>query len=560
MVLDDGVYIVCNFAPNALLDTYVSMDIEESLYQLNNKQTMNRTVRTLLGLLTVGLVALTSCKKDNQEPKKNEGSTYVSVAINLQSSLRAGDSDDKEFNYKGTWNGKDAIETVDVYVVGNGEVSYGQYQANDFKINKATDGDNISIKPNKAILTTPGAKKIYALINAPKAITETLEKSMPAHFNEAYAKAVETMKTADVARANGDKEDLIMMSNADECKIDVEDGVSKEDAKQGPKNLAKVNVKRVVARVILTTTKPSYEIKLEDGTVLGTISDITYAVAQGEKAFYISQQKNEAGSIITPGYDFLPLVDAANPSKLTNYADQAKIYDYSDLHATVTTPRPALVADNLKEALEIGKKSLESSAFIFEASHPFGENGQTIADYSGGFRRGNTPYVLVRTKFTPNLDLFYNDYQRQQFEKGDGSFYRGEDGLFYAKNRTVNPKVGQTVVPKQKYTKFEAGKVLYHVFVNPDDVLKTLDAPAYRNNIYHISVTGFKTLGLNWNPLYPEDPDTPDQKNPDPKPKDDPNTPPYVPGDKNTPKETYLAVEVNVVPWNVHSYGIELSL
>ena len=521
---------------------------------------MNRTVRTLLGLLTIGLVALTSCKQDRTEPQKNEGSTYVSVAINLQSSLRAGDSsDDKEFNYKGTWNGKDAIETIAVYVVGDGSVSYGQYTMADFNIVKATDDTNITIKPNKAILTKPGTKKVYALINAPEEITKMLEKSMPTHFNEAYAKAVENMTTAQVARPNAAKEDLIMMSNAAECEVNIEDGATEEEAIQGTKNLAKVNVKRVVARVILTTTKPSYEIKLQDGTVLGTISDITYAVAQGEKAFYISQQKNKAGSIITPGYSFLPAVDPADKSKLTNYAEQEKTYDYSDLRTTVTTPRPALVAESLTEALEIGKKSLESSAFIFEASHKFGEARQTIADYSGDFRRGNTPYVLVRTKFTPDDNAFYNEYQRNLFKKGDGTFYRGEDGLFYARNKPFRSKNG-THVPEQKYTKFEAGKVLYHVFVNPDDVLKTLDAPAYRNNIYHISVTGFKTLGLNWNPLYPEDPDTPDQKNPDPKPKDDPNTPPYVPGDFNTPKETYLAVEVNVIPWNVHSYDIELSL
>lgn len=525
---------------------------------------MNRTVRTLLGLLTIGLVALTSCKKDEKEPQKNEGTTYVSVAINLQSSLRAGDSgDDKEFNYKGTWNGKDAIETIAVYVVGDGSVSYGQYTMADFKIDKATDDTNITIKPKNAILTKPGTKKVYALINAPEEITKMLEKSMPTHFNEAYAKAVENMTTAQVARANAAKEDLIMMSNAAECKIDVEDGVSKEDAKQGPKNLATVNVKRVVARVILTTTKPSYDIKLQDGTVLGTISNITYAVAQGEKAFYISQQKNKAGSIITPGYSFLPAVNPADKSKLTNYEDQAKVYDYSDLRYTVDNPRAALVAENLTAALEIGKKSLESSAFIFEASHMFGGAGQTITDYTGGFRRGNTPYVLVRTKFTPADNAFYNDYQKGLFQKAghNGTFYRGEDGLFYVDIRTKDRpgKVIERNVPSQKYTKFEAGKVLYHVFVNPDNVAKTLDAPAYRNNIYHISVTGFKTLGLNWNPLYPEDPDTPDQ-NPDPKPKDDPNTPPYVPGDFNTPKETYLAVEVNVIPWNVHTYEITLSL
>lgn len=250
---------------------------------------MNRAVTILLGFLTIGLVALTSCKKDDKEPQKNEGTTYVSVAINLQSSLRAGTgTTDDEFNLKGTWNGKDAIETVAVYVVGDGSVSYGQYTMADFKIVKAADDTNITIKLKNAILTKPGSKKIYALINAPAEITKMLEMSMPAHFNKAYAKAVENMTTAQVARANGEKEDVIMMSNADECKIDVEDGVSKEEAIQGTKNRAKVNVKRVVARVILTTTKDTYPIELEDGTMLGTISNITYAVAQGEKAFYIS--------------------------------------------------------------------------------------------------------------------------------------------------------------------------------------------------------------------------------------------------------------------------------
>ena len=114
--------------------------------------------------------------------------------------------------------------------------------------------------------------------------------------------------------------------------------------------------------------------------------------------------------------------------------------------------------------------------------------------------------------------------------------------------------------PTQKYTEYVKGKVLYYAFVNPDKVKKTLDAPAYRNNIYHISVKGFKTIGTNWNPLYPEDPDTPNPNNPDPKPKGDPNTPPYTPGDKNTPDETYMAVDVTVIPWNVHSYTIPLQI
>ena len=65
---------------------------------------------------------------------------------------------------------------------------------------------------------------------------------------------------------------------------------------------------------------------------------------------------------------------------------------------------------------------------------------------------------------------------------------------------------------------------------------------------------------MNWNPLYPEDPDTTDPKNPDPKPKDDPYVPPFTPNDLNSQKETFMAVDVTVTPWNVHSYDIELTL
>ena len=80
---------------------------------------MNRTVRTLLGLLTIGLVALTSCKKDQKEPHQNEGTTYVNVAISIPTGLRAtpGKDDGDEYNTKGKWNGKDAIEDITVYVV-----------------------------------------------------------------------------------------------------------------------------------------------------------------------------------------------------------------------------------------------------------------------------------------------------------------------------------------------------------------------------------------------------------------------------------------------------------
>lgn len=509
--------------------------------------------KTLLMCAIVGLIALTSCKNDPKEsPKQNEGLTYVGVSISMQSNMRAGKED---FNPKGTWNGKDDIETISVYVVDRTSVSFGDYTKADFTVTKASDGSNIVITPQKAISTTAGEKQIYVLLNAPEQITQYLKKSIPNEFTAAYAKAVNIISANQAARSNSTKEDVIMMTNSALYKLNVEDGVTQEQAMAttGAKNRANVTVQRVVARVLLTTTQETYSINYSDGTPMGTISDITWAVAQGEKFLYLTQQE-EGGLIKTPAYDIVPVKDSSSPEKLTaeSYAALEKNYDYSDLH---TNPkRKALTATDLNEALKIGKKSLESSAFMFEASHPFGNAGEDIFTYTGKFYRSNTPYILVRALFVPSVfaDGNASDYHKNQ------TFYKGENGRFYLKKESVTDASKGGVEGQKIYT-YENGKVLYYAFVNPDNIMKTLNAPVYRNNIYHVSVKGFKTIGTNWNPLYPEDPNTPNPKNPDPKPSDDPE-PPIKPGDHNTPKETYMAIDINVIPWNVHSHEIDLSV
>ena len=531
---------------------------------------MNRTVRILLGLLTIGLVALTSCKKENQEPKKNEGSTYANVSISIQSDMRAGGDDDKEHHYLGQWNGKDAIESIAVYIVDNTTISSGDYDQTKFDITAAAaDGStNISITPKEAILTTPGVKSVYVLINADAKIKALLDAAAtPFAFKQAYAAAVKVITAQEAAKANASNEDVIMMTNSKEYTLTVEEGVTKAEAEAttSPKNRASVQVKRAVARVLLTTTEEEYTVNFKNGDKMGTIKNITYAVAQGEKTLYLTQKTElvDAKNIIkTPAYDFLPEKDATKPEKLTltSYQGMYKYYDYSDLVETAKAgkARKALKATDLTTALQIGAQSLTQSAFMFEASHKFGDVDNT------GFRRANTPYVLVRTTFVPAK---FADGDAATYTEGT-TFYRGENGLFYLDKANVTDET-KGGVKNQKYYTYVDGKALYYAFVNPDNAEKTVNAPAYRNNIYHISVTGFKTIGMTWNPLFPEDPDNPGtigddptpgtSKNPDPKPADDP-VPPITPGETNTPKETFMAVDITVIPWNVHTYNIDLTI
>ena len=135
---------------------------------------MNRIVRTLLGLLTIGLVALTSCKKEPEKPQ-NEGTTYANVSISVQTDMRAGG--DHDFGRSIKWNGKDAIKTISVYIVDNATISSGDYDESKFTITKATDRTNISITPKEAILTTPGKKSVYVLINADAKIKKYLDEA-----------------------------------------------------------------------------------------------------------------------------------------------------------------------------------------------------------------------------------------------------------------------------------------------------------------------------------------------------------------------------------------------
>ena len=377
----------------------------------------------------------------------------------------------------------------------------------------------------------------------------------------------------EAAKADASGNDVILMTNATSPAVKtIEDGVTEEQAKQGTKNLIQIPVQRAVARVLLTVSQEEYEITRADGVKLGKIKNITYAVAQGEKSFYLTQQRENpssaAGSrgiVKTPGYSIVPRVDGRTGQfDNRSYQKMEQYYDYSDLIETAESgkARKAIKADDVSDALKIGAQSLKQSAFIFENTHKHGD--YDIVDYKGKYRRGNTAYVLVRATFVPYDDAFADKalYPGQHYQEGT-TFYVGENGaLYHTSDNATNSKIsGAGGVKGQKVSEYTNGKVLYYAIVNPDNTERPLNAPVYRNNIYHISVKGFKKIGVNWNPLFPEDPNTTNPKNPDPKP-NNPNepVPPIKPEDNNSIKETFMAVSVSVIPWDVHSYDIELTI
>ncbi|MBR8764633.1 Minor fimbrium subunit Mfa1 [Porphyromonas levii] len=525
-----------------------------------------------IGALALALImGVSSCKNEKMGPEPTaEGNTFASVRIALDgASLRSND-----YNYVGEWGGQDVIERVAVYMVDNNVVSTGFYSKADFTITPASaNGTQITITPKKAIKTTEGNKDIYVLINGTSDVETKLAQSVGTAFEEAYAKVAMALKnegsktvavstSADkIAKVNSKGYDEILMTNGEKASLDVQPNITETatlDAAAGDvtKNRLTVEVKRAVARVMVTTKADTYTITEKgSGATLGTISDIHWVLGQGEASLYLMQKS----TLETPNYNFVTS-SKVDPTS-NDYKNAVGKYDYSGLwrgkdNAGIKGIKADVRADGVYTDITPLVPGQVKGEFILPTTHKIDADREAT-----GYRKGNTPYVLVRAKFTPAV---YAD-EGEDATQADGTFYYGlTTHKFYKNiNSVTNPEKGGVV--GQGNRKYEAGKVIYWAWVNPDktDPTQWLNSPVLRNNIYHISISGFKTLGWNWNPLVPNNPDDPNNPtNPDPDPDpDDPNDPdPVDPDDPLSTPETWMSVDMKVLPWKVHSYSVELGI
>ena len=534
----------------------------------------------LAGALALGLGFTACTDNDPAEDALTEGNTHVSVSLKLAMApgTRALPSD---YNEVGKWAGRDVIQSVVIYVVGE-EVNKGAYDIDDFTINYGTDASATTLTPINAIKTTAGKKKIYALINGTTEITTKLNSAIAANFDAEY-KAALTLDNTGVATSGvktsaeklvvltSDKEAIVMTNTPqtpngvfETIELDVKPNISADDAKSVTSpNRASLFVERSVARAMVTQQKETtetYEVKNADQKkTIGVVSDVKWVLAQGENSLYI-QQKTD---YVTPAYDYVPKTDADYWIGVT-----ASQYDYSGLYEGYAaapgfggTTVPALSAYTKlnagNQAAVLASLNLDANAvngkFILPTTHEY--------DAAGAYyKKGNTAYVLVRAKFTP---VAFAD--NLPYTPGD-DFWLGENGKFYTKGaNALDAATGG--VPNQKAARYVGGKVLYYAWLNPDVNPDWYNSPVIRNNVYHIHINGFKNIGTNWNPLFPEDPDTPNPKNPDPKPEKpvgpgEPEEPknPIDPKEPLTNKDTWMSVDVTVIPWTVHSYDVDLGI
>lgn len=563
----------------------------------------------------------TACSSDDLNVKpgtevNQKATTYMSVSFELPSanSTRAADDkqdeNDPEFNNVGKWAGKDKIEKVNIYVFNNTGILEAAPSYNDTQLavtQVSTGADKAKVTPNSAFKVTPGQKTVYVVVNPTNAaetlLNATVNTTTLATFKEAYessnlAFTKSSFRTSEyttgdetnageIAKVDNDK-DIILMTGASVTKT-IDDNVSANEAVSGAKNRVDLEVQRAVARVYVTSKAATYNVAGIDpatGNVANdaaTISDLTYVVAQGENKLYFLQKAGDptttGAAFTTPAFNQVPSTDDYWTSNFqTSYNTVGQHYDYSGLWKNTATGKSkgvsvtSLSGSALSDVTGDLNTKLKGE-FVLPTLHKYNTDRA-----QSGYRKGNTAYILVRGYITPKSYVDANgDIQPGTSLAATADLFLGANGVFYADHNTVRD-ASKKGVAGQTAQKYVGRKVMYFVWINPDDLAKAVNSPVIRNNIYHVSIKGISKIGANWNPLVPvdnpndpkitdpNDPTNPinnNPNNPDPRPKDnpyEPKDPPVDPKDPISSKETWMSVNVNILPWAVHSYEVELSI
>lgn len=515
---------------------------------LNNVFMIKKLTQALLALALVG--GMSACTQrggnDTPEPNSSTGNTYMSVAISTSLPNNGLKAEDESHNPVGEYEGRDKIKDLTVYVISLPE---GKVEKQEFT-NLAPKAGKKNEYLTKAWKVDAGKKEVYVLANiANTAIKTALDAATTkSAFETAYA------KDYDMTNANGvltgyaqydGTNDIIAMNGKTEDVMDVAGGIKKEDAEKGTANCAKVNLRRLVAQTVVTRSdvKDNLTIKAtRDGKeiTLATLSDLKWDVMQFEKSTYLAPMPTKAGEdatrvkyCMTPSFDFIP-------ADLTEFKSGAadKYYYRKMTGEAVTTFTSGAKEENVDKIISKPMK------FVTETTHEYGNKLEADggAEPFTGYRKGNTPYVLVSAKVKPSTEA-WADGQETGYSKG-GDLYLGlNDGKFYSDKTKAQEANGND---EKNVITYKGATCYYVAWLNPDDPTNPVTSPVLRNNIYHVNIKGFKNIGYTGNPFNPtDDPKDPNEKTPDPK-------------ETLYPVNTYMAVEIIVINWGVHSYDIEL--
>ncbi len=491
---------------------------------------------TKLLLMTAIAIGMVACSNDDNLPDAPDanaakGNTYASISIKLPKgpSTRALPED---YNEKGTWEGIDAINDITVFLVNEEKetIDSESFTKDSFD---GIDSQGI-LFPKLALKATAGHKvKAYVVLNGTEStILGTLKTTSAAGFDGVYNDVIS--EVASKLASNNGTNDVIMMTNTvAPAEMTVIPGVTESEAMTGSgNNTFMVDVERVVSRAIVTVndgatlTVDVQNANKENKSII-TIKDLKYVVGQSNKQFYMIKQTDYK----TPAavYGHVPSVDTWNPA----------LFDNTGL-TSLTEVKTATGGTSITHFQNALTGEGTASKFVLPVTHE-----------DDKYEKGNTTYFEVTAIFTPDF------VDSAPYTAGNDVFLGMKDGLFYS-TRELAEAEGQKATHYKgtgiTVDEAERGAIMkYVLWLNPDKVPgatadKATMSPTVRNQVYHAHITGFKQIGLPNNPLNPDDPNI----------EDNPINP-IKPEDPLQTEDTYLSVQITVLPWGIHSYEIELG-
>lgn len=498
---------------------------------------MKLRMRTALLAAAALLLGLASCKSDRQDAALQNGQcdTYVGVSVRFPAPETRALPDDH--NKLGEWQGRDVIKTIKVYVA---TTSGNTTTINSDQFTEANFGgiNNGILAPNLAVEAKSGDKvKVYVVINDINSkVTSILDQkaSNGATFDDEFKKTVAVAAAInDVAKYDTDKDIVLMTNEKAPEDVTIAPNVSKEDAIGGKANRVEVRVSRVASRAIVTVddqVKKTIEVKRsftdaqgatsESTTATVTVKDIAYQVTGSALQFNVLEDRKN-WKVAAPVYDFAPT--SSTWTALATEADGKMLFSDAEGYKAAITATDNTV-DNVKKAL--GEEKF--SKFVLPVTHA-----------AGKYMKGNTTMFEIKATFTVDkIDGAAptgTDAQTVYLGLSDGKFY---STLERAEAMDAALTAGAAHEKKQSAKEYKNGEMYYYIWLNPDvpyeDLTKTIsESPTVRNQVYHAHITGFGEMGVaDKDEIKPDEP--------------------------LETKKTHLSVQLQVLPWTIHSYKVDL--
>ena len=455
------------------------------MYMMKKNMRFRRLLTNAWLLLCV--VALASCNKvvfdrelDGQEQEEDASkmTAYMTLTLRALGGSGSGGSnfhEDKKHHHVGEWKGDDKIDDFTLYFVSDKEDKVEKIEG---KVSEPGQGKwewdqqtlTLTLNPWK---TTPGPKTVYAFFNIVPKLKNALNAKLDnkeeflKELNKPYDSKGEGLQfrggggddrspmvypvSPEIAKRyklwSFESDDFmdhcwdrIMMSG--KGSVEVRDGVSEEKVKANKTNTAYVDMRRVVARAIVTVPEGIFN-NTGGSTSSITPTVIRWQVFQFENSFFPIPNGDNVLTTKSPNYDYKPQAKFLweDPNKATMYYTPATAGIPAKWYEALPIPDGESFYGTDKFIDRFSKK--DTWQFINETTHTYGVDSEW---QNSGYRKGNTAMFVFNvyvTGLSKDLnwhsdakDMQYPDYLdtyfRIRFVKEDAIriYYNPKDGTY----------------------------------------------------------------------------------------------------------------------------------